>query len=187
MKRQFRCAAFATGSVDLSRDTMALVMVVARAPAYLESVAVGMVTVDGMDATDRMIELLRRVPQNSQVRLLLTNATTMAGFNVIDTERLHRETGAGFVSIVREEPDADAVREALIARFDGWEDRWTLLSRHEWLRMGDIHVTWEGMDGREVADALRLTTVHGSVPEPLRIARLVATAIEDGVSHGRVV
>ena len=37
----------------------------------------------------------------------------------------------------------------------------------------------------EVQEALALTTVRGVLPEPLRVAHLIAAGIARGESHGR--
>ncbi|MCI0496848.1 MAG: DUF99 family protein [Thermoplasmata archaeon] len=189
MKRQVRFAGFSTGPVDLDRETMALVLVVARAPGYVESMAVGEVAVDGEDSADIMVALSKRVPQADQVRAAFSNATTVAGFNVIDTERFTSETRVPFIGVVRDRPDMDAIDRALGARFGsgGLGRRRDLLAAHRWEEIDGIHLTWSGVSREEALTLYRLSLDRGKVPEVLRIAHLVAGAVETGMSGGRVV
>ena len=48
-----------------------------------------------------------------------------------------------------------------------------------------IYVSAAGIGMRELAEAIRLCTVRGAIPEPIRIAHIVATAVKKGESHGR--
>jgi len=188
MKRQVRLAAFSTGPVDLRRRSMALVLAVARAPDYLEAIAVSEVAVDGEDSTDRMIELLGMVPQADQVHAAFTNATTMAGFNVIDTARFSAETGVPLISMVRDAPDMASLRTALEARFgEAGGGRFAMLSAREWTEVDGPYLTWAGAERDEALGLYRISLLRGKAPEVLRIAHMVATAIETGVSGGRVV
>src|SRR2546426_834864 len=50
---------------------------------------------------------------------------------------------------------------------------------------GTLWVTYVGAKQDYVRDALSLTTVRGVLPEPLRVAHLIAAGIVRGESHGR--
>ena len=52
-------------------------------------------------------------------------------------------------------------------------------------RHAPLHVSYVGADRRAVLEAVALTTVRGALPEPLRVAHLVAAATVTGESHGR--
>ena len=186
MKSHIRSAGFSTGPVDLDADSAELVMAVLRAPDYLEAVAVDAVSIDGDDSTGTMVAMLERAPQRDQVHAVFTNATTMAGFNVIDVELFTERTGVPIISVVRDAPDMGAVADALRTRFGGTGQRLELLSRREWTEIGGIHATWAGTDEPGARDLLSACTMIGNIPESLRVARLIASAIGSGMSHGRV-
>ncbi len=186
MKNHIRSAGFSTGPVDLDADSADLVMAVMRAPDYLEAVAVDRVAIDGDDSTDVMISMLERAPQRDQVHAAFTNATTMAGFNVIDVEDFTERTGTPLISIVRDAPDMGAVRDALGTRFDDPGRRLELLEGRTWTEMSGIHASWAGTDEAGVRELLSLCTVIGNIPESLRVSRLIASALGSGISHGRV-
>jgi len=186
MKSHIRSAGFSTGPIELDADSAQLVMAVMRAPGYLEAVAVDEVAIDGEDSADVMVSMLSRAPQRDQVHAAFTNATTMAGFNVIDVDLFHERTGVPIISVVRDEPDMGAVEDALRTRFGDPGTRLEILSRREWTEIGGIHATWTGVDEAGARELLSVCTLRGNIPEPLRVARLIASAIGTGMSHGRV-
>ena len=186
MKSHIRTAGFSTGPVDLDADSAQLVMAVMRAPDYLEAVGVDEVAIDGDDSVDVMIAMLSRAPQRDQVHAAFTNATTMAGFNVIDVDLFHERTGVPMISVVRDEPDMGAVADALGTRFGDPGARLELLSRREWTAIDGIHATWAGTGEAGARELLSVCTLRGNIPESLRVARLIASAIGSGMSRGRV-
>ena len=50
---------------------------------------------------------------------------------------------------------------------------------------GTLWVTYAGATASEVREAVGLTTVRGVLPEPLRVAHLIAAGIMRGESRGR--
>ena len=52
-------------------------------------------------------------------------------------------------------------------------------------RTSTIYVQRVGLSTREAAGLVRATTLHGNLPEPLRLAHLIAGAYVTGQSRGR--
>ncbi|HYS71171.1 MAG TPA: DUF99 family protein, partial [Thermoplasmata archaeon] len=48
-----------------------------------------------------------------------------------------------------------------------------------------IFVSCAGISERDAAEAIATCTVRGALPEPIRIAHIVAAAMKKGESHGR--
>jgi len=51
--------------------------------------------------------------------------------------------------------------------------------------VGAVHVQRAGLSLGEARDLLAATTLHGNIPEPLRLAHLIAGGIVTGKSRGR--
>src|SRR5207237_645880 len=121
--------------------------------------------------------------------MILIDGTAVGGFNVIDVDSLHERVDRPVVTVTRRKPDLAAIETALRRRFDDWEDRLRLMRRHrvESIRLGQgsLWISYVGTDREAVGEALRLTTVRGVLPEPLRIAHLIAAGIVRGESRGR--
>lgn len=152
----------------------------------LEGVLVGRVRRDGANAT----EVLARLVTGSkfrQLQLILLQGIAVAGFNVVDIEGLHRRTGLPVLAVSRRAPRFARVRSALLARVRGGARKWRLIERLGPMeKAGDVWVQRVGLSLGEAEAVVRRLAVHGSIPEPLRAAHLLAGAMATGQSRGRV-
>lgn len=172
------------------RDQKALVVgVLVRLPNYIEGVMRTEVAVDGNDSTDRIVEMVSRSRYKDQVKVIMLDGIALAGFNIVDLERLHGELRVPVVTITRDQPDLQKMRSALAKHFDDWEARYSLATRLELRRMitkqNPLYVSSIGLDWNEVTRLVEQATVRGVVPEPIRVAHLVASAMVRGESYGR--
>lgn len=160
-----------------------------QAPSYIEGVLMTHARVDGRDATERIAGMVRGSRYREGLRMLFLNGVAVGGFNVIDLDGLLNELGVPVVTVTRRKPDLAAIEGALRRKFDDWEERWALIKgrgiEEVATRHTPLHVTYVGATRHEVVEALALTTVRGALPEPLRVAHLVAAAAVKGESHGR--
>jgi len=160
-----------------------------RVPDYLEAVMRTEVEVDGLDSTDRLVEMVSSSRYREQVKLVVVDGIALGGFNVLDLASFHERTGIPVATVTRDEPDMREIEAALRKHFDDWEGRMSLIRRTP-LRPLDtghkpLHASVLGMPWDEFARLVRLTTVRGAVPEPVRIAHLVSAAMVKGESRGR--
>lgn len=189
MKPKSRFLGIDDGPFHFGDDEVPLVAVAVQAPAYIEGILMGRAHVDGRDATERILGMIRTSRYREGLRMVFLNGIAVGGFNVIDLDALHREVEVPVVTVTRRKPDLDAIRAALRRKFDDWESRWALISEHAIEEVTThhkpLHVTFVGASRPEVIEALALTTVRGVLPEPLRVAHLIAAATVKGESHGR--
>jgi endonuclease V-like protein UPF0215 family len=166
-----------------------VVGVVIQAPSYIEGILTTIAEVDGLDGTERIAAMVSGSRHRAGLAMVMLDGTAVGGFNVIDVDGLHAKIGRPVVTITRRKPDLAAIETALRRRFDDWEDRLALLRRHPpeaiRLREGTLWTSSVGTDRATVREALALTTVRGVLPEPLRVAHLIAAGIMRGESRGR--
>jgi endonuclease V-like protein UPF0215 family len=124
-------------------------------------------------------------PHFRQVRVIMLNGVTFAGFNVVDVQALNGLTGLPVVAVTREKPDLGRIKQAL-EKLPLGEKRWSLI-----LKAGEVHEVSVGRGKKSVylhatdislQDAeriVRLTSTRSNVPEALRVAHMVAS----GISH----
>ncbi len=189
MKPKSRFLGIDDGPFHFGDDDVPLVGVAVQAPAYIEGVLMTHARVDGRDATERILDMIRGSRYREGLRMLFLNGIAVGGFNVIDLDSLHRELRVPVVTVTRRAPDLDAIEGALRRKFSDWEERWNLIRQHPIEEVTTHHtplrVTYVGAERTEVVEALALTTVRGALPEPLRVAHLIAAASVKGESHGR--
>ncbi len=152
----------------------------------LDGVVSGRVRRDGANATRTMIDVLRASQFGRHVQAVLLQGIAVAGFNVVDVHALHRELGVPVLAIVRKQPDFAGIRRALFSRVRGAERKWRLIESAGSLdRIRGVYVQRVGITVDHAREVLAATTLHGNIPEPLRLAHLIAGGVTTGASRGR--
>lgn len=150
-----------------------------------EGLVWGRVRKDGWNATDEVCRLLVGGKFLPQLHLVLLDGIAFGGFNVVDLPRLAERLGRPCVTVMRRMPDLEAVERAL-RHLPRPERRLELLRR-----AGPIHqlegFTFQvrGAEPAWVAEALKRLTDRGHVPEALRLAHLIGSAVVTGESSKR--
>jgi len=137
------------------------------------------VTVDGDDGTERVLSILRSF---GRVDVVFLDGVTVAGFNVVNPETL-LEACAAVVVVYKFQPKLEKVEIALRKHFVDWQVRFNVI-RRTYERSQIIATRWKPMRvallGSIAEDLGRLISylqLVSSIPEPLRVADLVASAI----------
>jgi endonuclease V-like protein UPF0215 family len=160
-----------------------------RVPNYLEAVMKTTVEVDGTDSTDRITQMVVESRYREQIKAIMIDGIALAGFNVIDVVRLHRQTGVPVLTVTRDKPDMEEIRTALKKHFSDWRERYGLITKLE-LRQIDtghkpLYACGAGAEWSEFERLARMSTVRAAIPEPVRMAHLIAAAMVTGESKGR--
>lgn len=152
----------------------------------LDGVLSGKVRRDGANATDELIRLVSSSKFCEHVRAVLLQGIALAGFNVVDIHRLSAELDVPVIVAVRKHPRLHLVEEALRERTRGGARKWRLVQAAGPLeQIGAMWIQRVGLERAEATALLRATTLHGNVPEPLRLAHLIAGGVTTGESRGR--
>lgn len=150
----------------------------------MDGVLSGSVRRDGANSTDAMLRMIEGSPFRAQVRAVLLQGIAVAGFNVVDVHRLHARLGVPVMVVARRAPRLDRIRTAL-AQVPGAARKWRLIEAAGPMEpIGQVFVQRVGLDPSEAAALLDATTLHGNLPEPLRLAHLIAGGVTTGVSRG---
>ena len=119
----------------------------------------------------------------------------VGGFNVVDVHELSAVLRVPVLVVIRHEPDLEAIREALFVdaprrrpRVRGAARKWRLIEQAgpaEPLVTGHLRVQRVGLSPAEARALVEATTLHGHLPEPIRLAHLIAGGVATGRSRGR--
>jgi uncharacterized protein len=166
------------------RDPVPLVAVMMEGCDLVESVARRAFPVDGDDATGFLASWLRELRAYPAVHGLFLGGITIAGLGVIDVEQLARDVQRPVLVVNRRDPRDHQLDRALAAA--GLAERSAIVARTPpaWAGEG-LYVACAGIDTRDAAALLRGARRKGDLPEPLRLAHLIASAFARGESHGR--
>lgn len=189
MKQQLRVLGIDDSPFKFKDERALLVGALVRVPNYLEGVLTTDVEVDGEDATDRIITMLSGSKYLDQVKAVMLDGIAVAGFNVIDLEKLSASLRVPVITVTRDRPNVDKMRSALEKHFPDWQARYDLVTKFELKRLSTEHkplyACGVGLNWAELEELVRLSTVRGAVPEPLRMAHLIAAGVVRGESYGR--
>lgn len=160
-------------------DKSVLAGVVMRADLQIDGFAFATITVGGLDATDGVISLLRRL-RRPDINAILLNGTVIALYNVIDMHAVYEYARKPVIAVTYEE--SEGIDEFLLAMPEG--ERRLLIHRRnperKHVRLANGYDVWVQTVGCSVEDAVRLLsafTIHGRYAEPLRVARILARAL----------
>jgi len=186
MKDEVRVLGIDDGYFSKYRDRSVLVVgAILRGNKNLEGVLSCYITKDGDDSTKQLIELVNKSKHRNQLRYMMTNGTSLGGFNLIDINELYRKTRIPVLAVFRKRPNKQKVERAL----DNFRDKKIRLERIR--KAGQIYshrrlyFQMAGLSEREARELIDKTVKIGNLPEPVRIAHLIASGVTYGESTKR--
>jgi len=156
--------------------------VVIRADLIIDGFAATTITLGGFDATDGIIRIFDIIDR-TDVNVLMLNGVVIAWFNVIDLNLLREKLNIPIIAVTYEESQ-EPLKKYFREYFpESWERKMEIYDKngereHMVLRTGHkVFVRYLGMLQREAKSLLDKFTIQGSIPEPLRISRLLARSL----------
>lgn len=175
----------------LIRDNILIVGAFFRGGQWLDGVMRSEITRDGMDATDRIIEMVTSSKHYEQIRVIMLDGVTYGGFNPVDILRLNENTGIPVIVLMREFPDFEKIKMAL-HRLPEADKRMEMMLRAGRIiktiskdASNPVFIQCTGIEVSLACDIVRMSSTRGNIPEPLRVAHLIATGIVCGESRGK--
>jgi endonuclease V-like protein UPF0215 family len=189
MKNQIRILGIDDGPFSFSDATTILIGVVMRGGNYLECVLRNTISIDGDDATFILKDMIKHTRYYQQLKAIMIDGITLGGFNVLDLQTLHKETKIPIITITRDKPNFTKIKQALKQHIPDWEPRYERLLQGPLDKIttqhNPIYIKYLGLTREEAKDIIKLSTIRGVIPEPLRIAHLIASGITKGESYGK--
>lgn len=188
LKTKIRAIGIDDGPFKFCDDNVLVVGSLVRSSNYLEGVLSTRVDVDGFDSTDKVIEMLGG-RLGEQARVLFLDGIALGGFNIIDINRLNDEINIPVVSVSREKPDIKSIKNAMKKHVDNWREKFELTKRYSIHKIETkdrpIYIHKKGLELKMAKHYIRLFTVRGRLPEPIRISHMIASGINRGESKGK--
>ncbi len=141
---------------------------------------------DGANAAQRLIDCLTGSKYFDQLQAILLQGIAFAGFNVVDLQRLHEATGLPVLVVARYAPDLPAIRKALLEQVPGGARKWRLIEAAGPMEtMAALYVQRCGITPENAARLLTSLQQNSQLPEPLRVAHMIAGGVTTGESRHR--
>lgn len=155
--------------------------IVMRGDIRIDGTGVCRPTVGGTDSTDELISMYHRI-HRSDIRAWMLGGSAISWFNIIDLISLHERTGVPVVCVTYHA--SEGIEKYLREYFPSeWEKRLAVLERAGErtlvpLKSGySVYINNIGMSLEKAQQLVDLFTLDGRIPEPIRVARLLAATL----------
>jgi endonuclease V-like protein UPF0215 family len=189
VKEEIRILGIDDGPFTKNDKEVIVIGVVFRGGEFLDGVLRTYVTVDGLDATEKLSKMINSSRHRQQLKVIMLDGITLGGFNIIDVKKLYSETKLPILIVNRKPPDLRSIKVALEKNFDDFEKRWKMIlnaGKIKEMKFEKFFVYYQniGIDDDEAEEILSISIKHAQIPEPLRVAHLIATGVVKGESEG---
>jgi endonuclease V-like protein UPF0215 family len=189
MKQQIRILGIDDAPFNFDEKYTTIIGVVMRGGEYLECVLRSHVTIDGTEATMNCKEMIQNSRHRRQLKVIMLDGACLGGFNVVDIDELSESINLPVLTITRDKPDQQKIKHALQKNFMDWKDRWSLLQKGKLHKIATqhnpIYIKCTGLLLEEAKEIINISTIRGVIPEPIRVAHLIASGITRGESYGK--
>ena len=185
VKKEVRVLGIDDAPFDKFNDGKTMVIgVFFRGGSFMDGVLSTTVKVDGSDSTSQIAKMVKKSKFYPQLQAIMLDGIAVAGFNVIDVKKLSEKTKIPVIVVMRHFPKVQEIEAAL--KKLGMERKIKLLKNAgEIMKVGKIYVQVYGCDLDKAKKILKVTCSRSFIPEPIRVAHLMASGITYGESRGK--
>ncbi|MGH1543314.1 MAG: DUF99 family protein [Arenicella sp.] len=185
LNKRLRIIGFDDAPFSKQRDTDVNVSGIVCSNTRFEGMVWGKLSKDGTEATSCITQLVTQNKFHSQLHAVLLDGIAFGGFNIVDLLALAHDTQLPCIAVMRRHPDLQAVDKAL-RNFDDYEYRRELIHKAgEIEQYSGFVFQCRGIEPELAGILLQRVTDTGNVPEALRLAHLIGSAVKTGVSGKR--
>lgn len=151
--------------------------VVMRRDLVIDGMAFGSATIEGDDATESIISM-HKILARDDINCILLDGLVISMYNIIEGERIVAKTGLPIIAITFE--NSKGLEGSIKRQFDDWQwklEKYQKLGKRErvTLKTGkNLFIRCWGLSQKRAVAILNSFTLQGSVPEPIRVAKLAA-------------
>lgn len=155
--------------------------IVMRRDYVIDGFVFGSCTVEGDDATDAIIKMHAKL-ERADINFILISGMIIALYNVIDIKQITKETRLPVIGVTYK--TSSGIKDAIEHHFPNSSKskitQYEKLGTRSQIKLPTghtIYIRTEGCTTKEAQKILNDFTLQGSVPEPLRIAHLLANSL----------
>ncbi len=158
-----------------------------RGGQFIDGLLKTEVEIDGLDATDKIVEKILKT-RHKDLRIIMLDGITFAGFNTVDIKEIYEKTKLPVIVVNRKEPNLKEFIAVLSKMPDAEkkircvENAGPIYSIN--VRNKRICFQCYGMKKEDAGKVIKETSTMSLIPEPLRVAHLIATGFVLGESVG---
>ena len=163
-----------------------IVGVMSEGADVVEAVAVTRFPIDGDEVTAFLATWVTSLRLHPGLQAIVLGGITIAGLGIVDLAALAERTGVPTIAVSRRDPRGHRVADAL--RAAGLDARLAVIEHTPpaFASPNGLYVACAGTTPEVAVALVGACLGKANIPEPLRLAHLIARAIAVGESRGRV-
>jgi len=150
-----------------------------------KSAVLNLIEIDGLDATEKALATIQTLNIKYSVNIVLLGGITYAGFNIIDPVEIFETFNIPVIVVTDEEPSDEEVKRALKKHFIDWKERFSIFKKFRKLAKihrirkdkGKLYIQPLGISCVEAENLVLKLILKGKYPEPLRLAKSIASSL----------
>lgn len=174
---------------EFNQKNSFIVGVVFRGGSFMEGLLMKKIAVDGEDVTLK-IEEMSKGKFSNQIKVIMTNGITFAGFNVLNMQELYEKTGKGVIAVTRKKPNKEKMLKALKYSKNYEKKKNLILAAGEVKEFrsakGTIYFQNFGISDEDSRKVFKISCTKSLIPEPIRVAHIISSGMVYGESRRRV-
>lgn len=152
-----------------------------RRDFVIDGFVFGSAALEGNDATDQILHMYDEL-RRSDINYILVSGLIISMYNIVDIKKLCDSLQIPVIGVTYNESDGieDAIKHHFPKSFESKVNEYEKLGTREKITLHtshDIFVRYVGCTIYEVKQLLNELTLHGSIPEPLRVSQLLANVL----------
>lgn len=179
-KKAIRVLGIAESFRETSKKSI-LAGVVMRGDFLIDGFSFSFVTLRGDDATDSLIKLYTQL-NRKDINVLMIGGVVISLYNIVEVSKVYESLKVPIIAITYNE--SEGLEEHIIRNFPNNYQRkleaYKRLGKREKLILKtnkEVFVRTEGIDLESCKALLNKFTLNGRIPEPVRVARLLARSL----------
>jgi len=187
IKEKSKVIGWDDGPFEFDQEEMVPVVgAVTRGGGRLDGVVKTEIEKDGMNATNKLVSATNASKHKHDLSLILLDGITFAGFNVIDIKAMAERTQVPVIAVTKNRVRLESFRKAL-TNLPDFEQRWEAVNkageiRATRIRESKLYYQKASLPRKEADRVISITATHSTIPEPIRLADLIAKSIVSGES-----
>ena len=184
MKKEIRVIGIDDSPFNKFTDKKVLVVgVVMRGGSWIDGILSTKVSVDGNDSTKKLISMINKCKFKPQLQCIFLDGIAVAGFNIIDVRELSKKTKLPVITIIRTKPNIPKIKSTLI-KINQRQKIKLIEKAGKVVKIDNIFAQLIGIDFEKARKILEIVCTRSFIPEPIRLAHLIASGVVTGESKG---
>ena len=185
MKKEIRLLGIDDAPFNKFKDKKTLIVgVFFRGGSSIDGILSEIVAVDGTDSTAKIIKMVKKSKFYPQLKAIMMKGLAVGGFNMIDIVKISSKTRVPVIVVMRRLPNTEKMKKALIKL--GKKSSVKFMARAGKIhKVDNIYIQFSGTTLAKAKEMIKISSTRGHIPEPIRIAHLMAGGITLGQSRGK--